>query len=269
MSVRVAILCGDDAHHQYLIRTLCNEFDVVAVVVEPGRFQRARHWRKKRYGDYAYALYHTLRRKWCGLDAYRRHYFALPTEAPVPDHGPNLVVESVNDPSVADLLKQSAPDVTIVMGTSILRKKTLRAAGKTVINIHGGYLPFYRGNHCFFFACYEGRFDRVGSTIHFVDAGVDTGQVIEVVRPPLQENDIPETLYCRAEKMAIYRLVDWLHLYARTRHIPAAVQEGDGRTIRTRDRKPYHDLLYWFRRKTGLLKIPVSEVISSEIREII
>ena len=87
----------------------------------------------------------------------------------------------------------------------------LNAAGWHVINIHGGHLPDYRGNHCFFFALFDGRRDKTNSTIHFVDAGVDTGDVIEHVTSDAQPGEAAEILaYRRAEKRAVHRLVELL-----------------------------------------------------------
>ena len=76
-----------------------------------------------------------------------------------------------------------------------------------MINVHGGLLPYYRGDHGVFFAVYDGRFDRVGATIHRVDPGIGTGELIEVVRPQVHGDELPEQLYCRADLLAIHRLV--------------------------------------------------------------
>src|SRR4051794_38351200 len=72
---RSVVLRSDDMHHRYLARLLQSRFQVVAVAVEPSRSQRRRLLAARRYVDYAYTLYHPLRREICGLDRYRRRYF--------------------------------------------------------------------------------------------------------------------------------------------------------------------------------------------------
>jgi methionyl-tRNA formyltransferase len=249
--LRLALLASDDAHHLYLAAELARRFDLAALVVEPGREQRRRLRKRGRWRDWRAALYHGLRRRLLGLDAYRRAYFALPAGAPAWPRPPDLVVDWINRPDVAALLEARRPDLTVVICTSILSRRTLAAAGKTV-NIHGGFLPWYRGNHCFFFALYEEAFDRIGSSIHFVDAGVDTGDLIAHVVPPILEGDNAEKLYCRAEKAAIHRLVALLEALEAGEPLPRAPQLPGGRQYYTRDRKLHHDLrLWWRRRKRG------------------
>jgi folate-dependent phosphoribosylglycinamide formyltransferase PurN len=250
---KLVVLCADGPHHKYLISQLLDRFCVAGIVIEPEASKRKRLWARRKK-DYFFALYHYWRRKLLLLDAYRARYFLVPAE-PRAATCRTLITESINDVSVIELLTEIRPDLTIVMGTSILRSQTLEAAG-TAINIHGGFLPYYRGNHCFFFALYEGKFDRIGSTIHFVDAGIDTGDIIEHVVPPLRAGDNAEKLYSRAERMAIHRLTDLLHEFEQGYPLPRHAQPAVGRTIRTRDRKLHHDIAYWLRRKTGKEVLP-------------
>lgn len=63
-----------------------------------------------------------------------------------------------------------------------------------------GYLPHYRGVHCSLFTIYHGDFDKIKSTIHFVDHGVDTGDIIEVVAPPFQAGDNDENALLQSGK---------------------------------------------------------------------
>jgi methionyl-tRNA formyltransferase len=265
MQKRIAILCSDDAHHQYLISVLQARFNVVGVIIEPAANQRNRLLRNKRYKDYAYNIYHKLRREYMGLSAYRRHYFALESPLQYPPSSQPLVVNWINDSKVVELLERVAPDLSVVMGTGIIRSKVLECAGEVILNIHGGYLPDYKGNHCFFFAVYDGAFDKIGSTIHFVNRGIDTGDIVEVVVPPIYPIDSVEALYCRAEKMAVERLVKWIDFYEQGGTIPRATQLRKGKLYRTRDRKPHHDIILALRRLSGRLVLPARPLEEREI----
>lgn len=88
-----------------------------------------------------------------------------------------LDVDSVNDAEVADLLKDRRPGAVVVSGTGIIASRIL-ACAPAFINIHVGITPRYRGVHGGFWAVYEGRSEMVGTTIHLVDPGVDTGEII-------------------------------------------------------------------------------------------
>lgn len=246
--MKIAILCSDDAHHRYLVALFSLSFNVVGIVVEPGASQRRRLLKLGRYRAYSWILYHHMRRRITGLDRYRRRYFA---DVPSSDIFPPprmMTVDWVNDSRVEKFLAEIEPDITVIICTSILKKNILRAAGPTVINIHGGYLPYYRGNHCYFFALYNGEFDKIGSTIHYVDPGIDTGDIIDVVKPPIYLEDNAERLYCRGEMMAIHRLVKILKAFERGESPPRHAQSERWPLYSTADRKPHHDINFWLRR---------------------
>ena len=88
------------------------------------------------------------------------------------------------------LLKQINPDLIIVNGTRIISKKTLESVPATFINIHTGITPAFRGVHGGYWAMAKGKKDMFGTTIHYVDTGVDTGGIIEQVfiAPPKKDN---------------------------------------------------------------------------------
>jgi methionyl-tRNA formyltransferase len=254
--LRLAVLCSDEPHNDYLVDLLHSHFLLQAVVVEPGHSQIRRLWQRQRYVDFTFAYYHHWRRRLTGLAAYRRNYFKTrPTrsERPMPVR---LVVDNINDHKVETLLSSVRPDITVVISTSILGRRLLAACGPQVVNVHGGYLPHYKGNHCFFFALYNEDFARVGSTIHFVDAGVDTGPIIETVSPDLRPHDNAETLYCRSQHLAIHRLEQWLSYHQEGHELPRIPQPAEGRQYFTRTRGPLHDLAFLLRRRLGLLRIP-------------
>lgn len=256
--MRVVLLRGDDYHNLYLDRLLRANFDVVLTVVEPGKAQRRglRRWGK--WKDAFAAEYHRARRSLLGLQRYRARYFGhLPEWAA--DQARQLQIVrtiSINTPQVQQALASTDADACVITCTSILSPETIRAISAPTMNIHGGYLPDYRGCHCFFFALYERRFDKIGSTIHFVDEGIDTGDIIEVVRPEIRLRDNAEKLYSRAEKLAAHRVVHWLKVLERGENVPRKRQRFRGRLILRRHRLPHHDLLFAARRLSGRLRLP-------------
>ena len=245
--MKVALLTSDEPHARYLEAMLAERFDVCCVMVEPGTDKRRRLLARRRYRDYAAALYHLSRRRLLSRTAYRRRYFTLPEGAKPATCG-RTVVRNINDPVVADRLRDTSPDVTVVLNTSIIGKKVLRAAGDVVLNIHGGYLPDYRGRQTMFFPLYEGQLDRLGSTIHYVSDKLDGGDIVEVLPVSVRDSDNDETLYCRAERKAIHRLCDLLSQLADGQPLPRTPQSGGGRVYRDRDRTPRHDLALFFKR---------------------
>lgn len=104
-------------------------------------------------------------------------------------------VGSVNSPEVRNVLHAEKADVVIVSGTSILDGTLLQMLGATpVINIHCGITPRYRGNHGAFWAIVNGDWANVGTTVHFVDLGIDTGGIISQESIELEPADDPRTI---------------------------------------------------------------------------
>ena len=92
-----------------------------------------------------------------------------------------IAVESVNSDAVRAALRDVAPDVVVVNGTRIIGEKTLSAVDAPFINAHHGVTPLYRGVHGGYWALADRHPELVGTTIHYVDRGIDTGRVIRQV----------------------------------------------------------------------------------------
>lgn len=88
-------------------------------------------------------------------------------------------VPSVNSAEARAALADLRPSVVVVCGTRIIGADTLRAVTVPVVNFHAGITPAYRGVHGGYWALAEGRPDLVGSTVHLVDEGIDTGAILE------------------------------------------------------------------------------------------
>lgn len=90
-------------------------------------------------------------------------------------------VSSVNSTDCIELLKNLNPDLVIVNGTRIISKKVLNAVNSRFINTHAGITPYYRGVHGTYWALANNDLENSGVTVHFVDEGIDTGNIIEQI----------------------------------------------------------------------------------------
>jgi len=91
---------------------------------------------------------------------------------------PFFAPENVNAASFLDAVRAHEPDVNVSMSyDQILLTEAIQAAPKRFINCHAGALPFYRGRNILNWALINGE-DRFGVTVHYVDEGIDTGDII-------------------------------------------------------------------------------------------
>jgi hypothetical protein len=134
-----------------------------------------------------------------GLDAARR----------VPVHP----VGSVNGDDTVGLLRDASPAVVVVNGTRIISKAVLGSVDSQFVNTHAGTTPRYRGVHGGYWALAEGHPELVGTTVHLVDEGIDTGSVL--ARAPFAVT--------RADSIATY---PYLHLAAGLPHLADQVERA-------------------------------------------
>lgn len=99
-------------------------------------------------------------------------------------------VPSINDDSCKQLLEKLQPDIVLVNGTRIISKKILNCTAAVFINMHVGITPWYRGSHGGYWALHNNDIENFGTTIHLVDAGVDTGAVLQqaFIKPQKEDN---------------------------------------------------------------------------------
>jgi folate-dependent phosphoribosylglycinamide formyltransferase PurN len=97
------------------------------------------------------------------------------------DFGPiggAVLVRSVNDERTVEVLRRASPVLVVVHGTRVIADRVLREINVPVINLHAGITPRYRGVHGGYWAFFDGRPDLAGTTVHQVDAGIDTGAIL-------------------------------------------------------------------------------------------
>ncbi len=112
-------------------------------------------------------------------------------------------VGSVNSEACRALLCELAPSVVAVYGTRIIRRDTLRATTAPFINYHAGINPKYRGQHPGYWALVNRDTEHAGVTVHLVDEGVDTGDVLYQARVGFEAGDNITTYQWRQMTVAL------------------------------------------------------------------
>lgn len=95
---------------------------------------------------------------------------------------PIETVGSLNDPASVARIVELKPSVVLTISCRILSKATLDAIPCPVINLHSGVNPAYRGQMGGYWSLASNDPENFGATVHLVDAGVDTGGILEVIR---------------------------------------------------------------------------------------
>ncbi len=114
-----------------------------------------------------------------------------------------------------ELLKGAGVDTVVLAGfMRIVKTKLLAAFPERVVNIHPALLPAFPGVHSWTQALDYGC-KVAGVTVHFVDAGTDSGPILVQKCVKVEENDTPESLHARIQVQEHIAYPEALRIIAR------------------------------------------------------
>lgn len=251
--LRLLILCGRSARHLHVANALCRAGEPLAIVQETGSDWNLRKTLKKLRPD------NLARKAWRWLRDRSRYrgnpeakYF-FPGGEPRLDR-PELIreVPHINHHDVVGLARTLRPDLICVFGTSLIRGDLLKEGRLGIINLHGGLSPEYRGADCTFWALHNGEPEKVGCTLHYIDAGIDTGRLIAHISPEVREGDGELVLFWRAVRDSAEVYAEAIERLARGEQLGMA-QPGRGRLYQVKDRGLRHEKALDARLAAGML----------------
>ncbi|WP_415486586.1 methionyl-tRNA formyltransferase, partial [Campylobacter upsaliensis] len=113
---------------------------------------------------------------------------------------PCFVCEDINNEKSLRLIESFAPDLLVSMSfDQIFKERILNAFEGKIINCHASKLPFYRGRNNLNWVLINDE-KEFGVSVHFVDSGVDTGDIILQKSFSISDEDDYSTLLKRAYK---------------------------------------------------------------------
>lgn len=98
-------------------------------------------------------------------------------------------------------VKSLNPDVGFsIRFNRIIEEDTIKSFSKGIFNTHGGILPKYRGVYSNVNALINGE-DEYGVTLHYVQSGIDDGDIVDVKKMKIRDTDTGFSLYKAGEKL--------------------------------------------------------------------
>ena len=188
--MRAILLTSTFRRHVFVANTVAASCDLVGV------WQEEKTFRPERYAhdaeDEAVIQRHFAARD----ESEEQLFFVQPLFVKVARGVLHRVVSAgaCSDPAEVALMAAARPDVVLVFGTGILREPLLSAFDGRIINIHLGLSPYYRGAGTNFWPLVNREPEYVGATIHYLDAGIDTGPMLAHARPRIERGDGPHDI---------------------------------------------------------------------------
>lgn len=110
--------------------------------------------------------------------------------------------DRLEDPTVLRGIAALVPEIAVsIFFGYILRPAFLNLPSAGCINLHPALLPFNRGSHPNVWSIIDGT--PAGATLHYIDAGVDTGDIIAQTQVDVEPVDTGATLYRRLEQASV------------------------------------------------------------------
>ena len=203
----VVILCCDGLYQRHLIKRVAQECRLLGIVLQIDTSLRGSLWsRITRYLQPVELAHYLMAR----ADSYRNRkkldqvldelFYEKGTPPRMPVNCPGLTGNDVNDPKAVKFVHELKPDLICVNGTRLLRKPMLDLIpilNYGIINLHTGLSPYARGGNCNLFVLLEGLPEWVGITIHHIDAGIDSGDIILTDQVQVKPDDIYQIIDAR------------------------------------------------------------------------
>lgn len=91
-----------------------------------------------------------------------------------------IEVENINSQSVYEFTSQLKPDLILVSGTRLIKENLLSLKPTIgILNLHTGLSPYIKGGpNCTNWCIATEQFHLIGNTIMWIDAGIDSGNII-------------------------------------------------------------------------------------------
>ena len=188
--MKITLLTSNNNRHNYLINLLSEVSDKLYVIQEcgtifpgivPGHYQVSPTM-KKYFENVSNAQFHLFGNSY--VNNKKKNIKIFP-----------MISGDLNRCSMnllSDFLKS---DLYVVFGSSYIKGKLVDfLVSQKAINIHAGISPYYRGTDCNFWALYDDNPHLVGTTIHLLSRGLDSGPMLYHAMSNLKTNPFEYTM---------------------------------------------------------------------------
>lgn len=207
LEMRILILTNRNTGNVYLVNKISSMFNVIGrVILEVKPKDRSEKWafwkkRVKRYGILKTVnkyLFLKIKRNEKNDSIIKKLYFHPDTEKINYRYDSDeMITYDINSKEVENFIRSKCPDIIIVCGSNIIKPNIFEIPLKGTINIHCGITPDYRSANPVEWAIYNRDFQKIGVTIHYVDEGLDTGNIISQKTVKVEKGDSVTSLYCK------------------------------------------------------------------------
>lgn len=225
--MKVVILTGDQPNQAALCHKLKPHCEISAIVLSENRSRKspppARQLRLLANRISGRLAGRPFINAWQQLQqSYRELYPNFP-EVPI------VRVQNVNDALTVQTIEKNSPDLIIVSGTNLVGRKIIGLTSQKMrmVNLHTGLSPYIKGApNCTNWCLAEKSFHLIGNTVMWLDAGIDTGNIIASEQTPLNGHETLDELHWKVMEHAHAMLVQAVRKLAKGESLSSIPQDS-------------------------------------------
>jgi methionyl-tRNA formyltransferase len=211
--MKIVIFTRTGFHHTSFINRLQERFEITCVVREAypetrmeSRFRilmknalKKHRMRKIKDGLYIREFYEKFS---VGFRYHRmlKDFLQSPFDLVVERTGTkylNVKCGEIHGAGFSSFLKGLGPDIVAVLGSSVISPQVISIPLVGMVNLHSGLSPYYRGTWSYGWPIVNNEPEYIGVTVHHVDPGIDTGDIVYQTRPVLDGRDNLNTIFLK------------------------------------------------------------------------
>ena len=169
--MKLAVLTTDTSHHAYFVREM------------NGVCKDIRVFQQSTSSQAPFATAHPFEED---RERHEAERWFRGESISIANYAQCLSFDRLNDRRAIDEIAAYGPNLTIVFGTGKLSPEVIRTCHPNrILNLHGGDPESYRGLDTHLWAVYHRDFGSLTTTLHRLDEGLDTGQILDQAVIPL------------------------------------------------------------------------------------
>lgn len=182
----VMLWIGGASNHQALACRIAANVPVSEIIVERRAHKhKSRSFRQLLDRILGRTIFRTISNAWKLMqERYSCEFTALP-ETRI------LEVEDIHSDEAREFARSSHATLVAVSGTRMIRASMLtESAHRQILNLHTGLSPFVKGGpNCTNWCIAKKTWHLIGNTVMWIDAGIDSGDVVATETVPLLGNE--------------------------------------------------------------------------------
>ena len=272
--MRLIILSANGTRQHYLINQLAKHHEIAGVLVDDrydtadrlGRLWRASSRNPLTFMNHVWLKARLIREETAEQEREEQAYRVNGVRPDLSGFDVQMS-PNINDEASVAWVRGRKPEALVVFGTRLLKQPMMDVTPRRILNLHTGLSPYYRGGHCTFFCLYNEEPQFIGVTVHLIDPGIDSGNLVLTGRPTLNADDSVASIEAKLVLMGTDMMLEALNRLARD-ELRSVKQWMEGKLFYSRDFTLEKRIALKKQLGAGLLRKHLHSAATNDVRTI-